>query len=525
LLGKERHLGFIISQGLHGIEREALRVDTNGRLALTPHPRVLGSALTHPQITTDYSESLLELITPARNDISAVFNELEAAHRFVYNKIDNELLWNQSMPAYLPTEEKIPIAYYGVSHIGTLKSIYRRGLALRYGKRMQCIAGIHYNYSLSEDFWGALKKFEGISGTTKNFQSESYIALIRNFRRYSWLLMYLFGSSPALSKCFLDDDLHRLDSFHGLEALDRETLYMPYATSLRMSDLGYASKAQASLSPQFNSLDDYIKNLSLAVSTPYPPYAKVGTHRNGERIQINTNILQIENEYYSIIRPKRVTKPGEQPIQALSMRGVQYIEVRCIDIDPFEPLGISLETSHFLDAFLLFCTFHDSPLISTEENIENAENFSLVVKEGRRPGLKLRQKGKYVSLQTWGQQLIEKISSLVLLLDSHRNDGAYMKSLTKQALKLKFTEETPSARILATLLRNKESFGSFSLRQSKEHAAYFRAYPPSTEERTYFDKLTRVSLSEQETLEQTQSGDFDSFIELYHASTLGNIKF
>lgn len=517
LLGQEQHRG-LLGQGLRGIERETLRVEPDGRLALTPHPRALGSALTQPQITTDYSESLLEFITPAEHDIATALTELDTIHRFVYTKLGDELLWSQSMPAHLPAEEQIPIAWYGTSHMGTLKHVYRRGLALRYGKRMQCIAGIHYNYSLAEGVWQTLQQAEGASGTPVHFQSESYIALVRNFRRYSWLLMYLFGASPALSKCFLDGRDHRLDE------LDKDTLYLPYATSLRMSDLGYTSEAQARLTPQFNSLDSYIKSLARAVSQPYPPYAEIGTHRNGEWVQINTNILQIENEYYSTIRPKRVINSGERPIQALSARGVQYIEVRCMDIDPFEPMGINLETSRFLDAFLLFCALDDSPLTSDEESLENTENFARAVKEGRRPGLQLRRDGNPVGLQTWGKELLERIGAAAELLDAQRSDGAHAASLAKQSLKLDQVELTPSAQVLAILRDNKESFGSFALRLSKEHAAYFLANPPSPEERNYYDKMAATSLSEQESLERSQTGDFDTFVAAYRASTLGNMS-
>ena len=422
------------------------------------------------------------------------------------------------MPASLPAEEQIPIAWYGSSHIGMLKHVYRRGLALRYGKRMQCIASIHYNYSLAEGVWPALQQAEDAVGTATHFQSESYIALMRNFHRYSWLLMYLFGASPALSKCFLDGRAHRLDQ------LDKDTLYLPYATSLRMSDLGYTSEAQARLTPQFNSLDSYIKSLARAVSQPYPPYAEIGTHRNGEWVQINTNILQIENEYYSTIRPKRVINTGERPIQALSARGVQYIEVRCLDIDPFEPMGINLEISRFLDAFLLFCALDDSPLTSDKESLENTENFSRAVKEGRRPGLQLRRDGNPVSLQTWGPELLQRIAPAAALLDAQRSDDAHAASLAQQQLKLESPELTPSARVLAILQQNQESLASFALRQSKLHAAHFLAHPPTPEERNYFDSMAAKSLSEQESLERTQTGDFDTFVAAYRASTLGNMS-
>jgi len=339
----------LLKQCLHGIERECLRVTDEGRLAQTPHPEALGSALTNEQITTDYSESLLEFITPALADPAQVLENLDEIHRFVYTKLGSEYLWSPSMPCALPAEEDIPIAEYGSSNIGKLKHVYRKGLALRYGRTMQCIAGIHYNFSLPEALWPLLRASEGSAEEARDYQSSAYIALIRNFRRYSWLLMYLFGASPTLDKGFLRGRPHQL------EELDAETLFLPYATSLRMSDLGYQSNAQAGLTPCYNNLASYTDSLRKAVGTPYPPYVEVGTHVDGEWVQLNTNILQIENEYYSNIRPKRVTYTGERPIQALTSRGVQYVEVRCLDINPFLPVGIDLTEARFLDAFLLFC--------------------------------------------------------------------------------------------------------------------------------------------------------------------------
>ncbi|RYE69181.1 MAG: glutamate--cysteine ligase, partial [Oxalobacteraceae bacterium] len=310
LLGKREHLS-LLEHCLHGIERECLRVTSEGRLAQTPHPEALGAALTHEQITTDYSESLLEFITPALPNPADTLSSLDKIHRFAYTKLGSEYLWSPSMPCPLPAEEDIPIAYYGTSNIGQLKYVYRKGLALRYGKTMQCIAGIHYNFSLPEQLWPLLKEAEGFVGTDRDYQSTAYIALIRNFRRYSWLLMYLFGASPALDAGFLRGRSHQL------EVLDADTLYLPYATSLRMSDLGYQSNAQAGLTPCYNDLASYTDSLREAVATPYAPYVEVGTHKDGEWVQLNTNILQIENEYYSNIRPKRVTYTGERPIQAL----------------------------------------------------------------------------------------------------------------------------------------------------------------------------------------------------------------
>ncbi|SDH04970.1 glutamate-cysteine ligase [Pseudomonas benzenivorans] len=512
LLGERANLS-LLSQCLHGIERECLRVDSDGQLALTPHPLALGSALTHPQITTDYSESLLEFITPAEPDPATTLADLEQIHRFAYSKLDGEYLWSPSMPCALPDEETIPIARYGDSHIGRLKYVYRKGLALRYGKTMQCIAGIHYNFSLPDSLWALLQQAEGDSRSARDYQSARYIGLIRNFRRYSWLLMYLFGASPALDQGFMRGRPHKL------QQLDADTLYLPYATSLRMSDLGYQSSAQAGLTPCYNDLASYTDSLRQAVGTPYPPYVEIGTQKDGEWLQLNTNILQIENEYYSNIRPKRVTHSGERPIQALMARGVQYVEVRCLDINPFLPLGIDLVEARFLDAFLLFCALQDSPLLQSGECHACTDNFLKVVKEGRRPGLHLQRQGQPVALHAWAHELLDSIQPLADLLDQSHGGNAHGQALQSQRGKLDDPSLTPSAQVLAQLQQG-ESFTQFALRQSKQHAEYFRSQPLSAEQQAAFEAAARQSLHEQAELEAHEEGDFDSFAAAYQASIL-----
>ncbi len=521
--------GTLLSQGLRGIEREALRIDAHGELALTPHPAALGSALTNSQITTDYSESLLEFITPAEHDATTVLDKLDQIHRFTYARLGGELISSQSMPCHLPDEAQIPIAWYGQSHIGMLKHVYRRGLALRYGKAMQCISGIHYNFSLPQATWNALREAENASESKQDFQSEAYVALIRNFHRYSWLLMYLFGASPTLSTEFLQGRPHQLNT------LSDDTLFLPYATSLRMSDLGYQNNAQAGLVPPYNTLGDYMRSLSRAVQQPYAPYAEMGTKRDGEWIQINTNVLQIENEFYATIRPKRVIHSGERALEALHARGVEYIEVRCMDIDPFEPLGIHLATTRFLDAFLLFCALEDSPPTSDAEGQENIFNFSRTVKQGRRPGLQLQRRGSAIGLQEWGLELLDSIAAAASLLDENyaaladqsvacavRDESTqpHSDSLTLLRARLMDAELTPSAQVLAAVKAHGGSLANFALEQSQVHAAAFLARPLSTEELAYFDQLAQASLKEQAQMEENPSGDFDQFIADYEARTL-----
>jgi len=517
LLDDDAHRA-LLGQGLRGIERETLRIDSAGHLARTPHPARLGAALTHPQITTDYAEALVEFITPAEHDISITLHKLDAIHRYAYTKLGDEMLWSESMPCELPAEEDIAIADYGSSNIGMLKHVYRRGLALRYGKAMQCIAGIHYNYSLSEKLWQVLLADDGVAAERRmplrDFQSESYIALIRNFRRYSWLLMYLFGASPALSTSFLRGRAHTLETLSG------DTLFLPYATSLRMSDLGYQNDAQSGLTPHENSLESYVTTLTDAVNRPYPPYQALGAKQDGEWIQLSTNVLQIENEYYSTIRPKRVIRTGERPIQALCQRGVQYIEVRCLDVDPFEPVGISVETGRFLDAFLLFCALDASPPIPVQDSAVHARNFARTVKEGRRPGLSLERAGEDVALTTWASELIERIRPVAALLDDqHNEDGVHAASLAVQQAKIDNPALTPSARVLNDV-RAIGSFAAFGLRQSALHAAYFRDSALMPAEAALFDELAAASKAEQAAIEAAPGPDFDAFVAAYNSSKL-----
>ncbi len=512
LLAESTHLP-LLSQCLHGIERECLRVDARGQLAMTPHPAALGSALTHPQITTDYSEALLEFITGTDQDPQNTLAELEAIHRFSYAKLGDEFLWSPSMPCPLPSEADIPIAEYGSSNIGRLKHVYRQGLALRYGKTMQCIAGIHYNFSLPEALWPVLQADDGDASSAQDYRSTRYIAVIRNFRRYSWLLMYLFGASPALDAGFLRGRQHQL------ETLDADTLYLPYATSLRMSDLGYQNNAQAGLTPCYDNLDSYTESLFRAVSTPYAPYEAMGIkNAAGNWQQLNTNVLQIENEYYSNIRPKRVTATGERPLQALRARGIQYIEVRCLDINPFLPLGIDASEAHFLDAFLLFCALNDSPCLADGECSVATENFLKVVKDGRRPGLELQRCGENVQLSDWAGQLLDQIAQIAALLDRSHGDARHATALAEQRAKIADSSLTPSARVLDELRRSGESFSQFSMRQTQAHADYFRSRAPSPAELAQFEAAAQQSLERQAAMEAEDELDFDSFVAEYQRS-------
>jgi len=508
----QRHLP-LVAASLRGIEKEGLRIDHQGYLAQTPHPQALGSALTHPRITTDYSEALLELITQTHTDTDALIAELRRTHRYVATALaeSGETMWNHSMPGHLPLDEaEIPIAWYGTSNTGMLKHVYRRGLAERYGKRMQCIAGVHYNFSLHDEIWGLLD-LPGKSHDDR--RSHGYIALIRNFTRYSWLLMFLFGASPVVARDFLRD------SSHHLQSLDADTLYLPYATSLRMSDLGYQSPVQAQLKLCYNDLETFLARLHDLVTRPWPDYARIGTHRDGQWIQLNNYILQIENEYYSTIRPKRVTERGERPITALAERGVQYVEVRCLDIDPYAPQGISASTARFLDAFLLYCALQDSPLFAPDGHCNHsAENFALVVRAGRTPGLMLNRDGESIALQQWGHDLLDGIAACAALLDESYGGTRYAQAVAGEREKLDAPEATPSGRFLAALTEHKVSFYEYARELSTKQARVLCDERLAEQERADYVAMAHASLTEQARIEASDAIDFDSYVARYEAA-------
>ncbi|MFV9474381.1 glutamate--cysteine ligase [Advenella sp. RU8] len=500
----------ILTRTMRGIEREGLRVNREGHLSRQSHPLALGSALTHPHITTDYSESLLELITGTHTTVESLLQELRQVHQFVMQQVSQESLWMQSMPAVLPSEAEIPIAWYGTSNSGMLKHVYRRGLAERYGKKMQCIAGVHYNFSLPPDLWHLLE-YQG--NTHQEQQSNGYLALIRNFTHYSWLLMYLFGASPAVSKSFL------ADTPHDLQTLDHDTLYLPYATSLRMSDLGYQNDAQAALTLCYNDLGSFVSKMYNAVTQPWPAYEKIGTHRDGEWIQLNTNVLQIENEFYSSIRPKRTTARGERPVTALMERGIQYVEVRCLDIDPFEPVGIADTTCHFMDAFLLFCAVNESRCLPFDGPCEICQdNFKHVVKNGRKPGLTLNNEGNSISLQDWGHQILDQVNLYAKELDIAYSTTQYSAAVELQRQKLDNAGLTPSARLLSELRESGLSLHDYTLLKSQEKSdeLRFAELPPEVDQQ--FKTMAQDSILEQKELEASDTESFEAYVEHYHAS-------
>ncbi len=497
-----------------GIEKECLRVTQEGCISRRPHPAALGSALTNPFITTDFSEALLEFITPKGQTIGDCLGTLETIHRFTLAHLDDqEILWASSMPCPAGTKGEVPIANYGSSNIGRLKRLYRTGLSWRYDSLMQAIAGLHYNFSMPDAFWQPYQRMLGHQGALKDFRTERYLHLIRNFHRHSWLLLYLFGASPAAATSFVEGREHRL------QRMATGTMYLPNATCLRMGRLGYQSEAQRSLFVCYNDLPTYVECLQDAMQTPYPPYEDIGHQVDGEHRQINVNLLQLENEFYSTIRPKRVARDGARPLDALVQDGIEYVELRTFDLNPFLPLGIDAEQIRFIDAFLLHCLLGESPQCDRAEFFEVAENILRVVEEGRDTSITLQRGGRAVRLADWGGEFLADMQHAAALIDRFQGSG-HVQSVVRQEEKLRDPSLTPSGMMVDAMQRDGSSFCEFSMAISKRHAQGLLGKPLQEDERKLMEKTAAESLVRQreiETADAIGGKGFDEFLRDWNA--------
>ncbi len=494
-----------------GIEREGLRVLPEGKLSNKGHFTGLGSALTHPNITTDYAETLLEFITPVSQSPEQSIAQLQDIQKYTLSHIDGELIWPMSMPCFVENDDDITIAQYGSSNIATMKTVYRQGLKNRYGSMMQVIAGIHFNFSFSAQFWQVLQKIDKSTAKRQDYISDKYFATLRNYKRFCWLIPYLYGSSPAICASFLQNKPTNLPFKRSKSGY----LYLEYATSLRMSDLGYTNDEQAGLQISYNSLDSYLAGVKQAINLDSAKFSEIGIKVDGKYKQLNSHVLQIENELYAPIRPKQVAKSGEKPSEALASRGVEYIEVRALDINPFADTGISVEQIYFLDIFLTYCTLMDSADLD-EKNQQCAEqNMAEVVIRGRDPELRLHDGEQPKSIAQWGGELFDEMKFVAQLLDQAYATDKYCLALATERQKLFNSQLTPSAKILATVVEQQQSLIKYSLdlatsyREKSLNSAY-QHY-----DLEYFDRTANASVEQQREIENADQLTFDQFLQQY----------
>ena len=492
-----------------GFEKESLRV-VNSSISQQLHPELLGSALCNHYITTDFSEAQLELVTPPLDDKIKGLKFLEDIHHFVSCNIEDEILWPFSMPVAINAEEEIPIAYYGPSNLGVFKQIYRNGLSHRYGRMMQAISGVHYNYSVPESIWQS-SLFKNMDIDSKRVRSTAYFNMLRNIYRINWLILYLFGASPTIARNFLTEDNH------SFKQLDKQTLFLPYATSLRMSNFGYQNASRKKLDVSINSITEYVSDLRKATNTAHSEFAKIQKKNNNYQAQINENILQIDEEYYAVARAKSKIISDERTTKKLNQSGVDFIELRSLDLNPFSRIGIDTETTFFLETLLAYCFIKQGQHFTDDEIKNINHNDALVAKQGREPRLDLLKNGKTISLKDWGNQIMEKLYPIAASLD--RKGGRYSIAIDNAKEKINNPSLTLSAQLLELLSTDNNSFLELGMsigKENKEH--YLKRKKSKSKSWDLLDKEAKKSLVEQKVLEENDSLSFESYIENYFKS-------
>ncbi len=500
---------------LRGIERESLRMQSTGFLSQASHPKALGSALTHPHITTDYAEALMEFITPPQDSIQKALDYLTDVHAIAHRHLEHdEKLWPLSMPCMLDdSDDSIRLAQYGSSNIGRFKTLYRHGLGVRYGRRMQTISGVHYNLSFPDSVFEALQQHETDEHlknlSLQDYRSHRYFGLIRNFIRLSPLVIFLLGASPSVCQCFMTGREH-----HLLPLL-KGTLFLPYATALRMGDFGYQNTAQKKLGIHYNDLTGYLDGLQKAVKTPYLPFSRLGlSNEQGEPIQINDHVLQIENEYYSLVRPKQVPQAGETPSEALQKRGVAYVELRAVDVNPYSPIGIDETTAGFLEVLALHCLLQDSPDLLEAEQQQIERNQAEVVNRGRAPNACILDAQGEHALEEWSRVQLRNMQPLAALLDQSYATTLYSTACMEMSKRVEEVQETLSAQVIADTLHSGGTW-SFGSAMAQQHALSYEQHPLSPDTLAYFDGLVEQSLQQQQQLEQDHTLSFEQYLADY----------
>lgn len=503
----------------HGIERETLRIKPDGGLAQSPHQLTLGAALTHEFITTDFSESLLEFITPPEVSVKKTIAQLNDVHKFAVSNIGDERLWPMSMPCFIEDQDAIPIANFGTSNVGKMKTLYRVGLKNRYGSMMQAISGVHFNFSLPNEFWQqwlektSTKNSDDVSGKAvdKDAISAAYFGLIRNYRRFCWLIPYLYGASPAICGSFIKGKETDLP----FKKLGQGTYYLPYATSLRMSDLGYTNSAQSGLNICYNQVDSYIESLRAAINQPSSAFQKFADKKDGEYQQLNANVLQIENELYSPIRPKQPTQSLEKPSEALDKRGVSYVEVRALDVNPFSAIGIEENQFYFLDVFLMYCVTRPSDLMDAQQYDETEVNLSAVVDHGRDPEIMLLNEQQPIGLSDWALQLFSDMQEVALVLDEANNTTHYSVALELEKQKILDPSLTPSAKILQKLINEQCDNGALGLALAEDYKQQLIDSDYQFMDAEELAEHANLSIEKQRIIEQQDNISFDDFLSGY----------
>lgn len=420
-----------------GLEKENVRVTERGNLALTPHPKAFGDREKNPYIKTDFSESQLEMVTPVCNTLDEVYSFICNLNKVVSLEImkNGEFLWPQSNPPILPREEEIPIAKLS----NRADELYRENLSEKYGKKKQVISGIHYNFSFKEEFIKLLYKELKVKKDFREFKDDIYLRMARNFQKYHWLLIYLTGASPVFHESYIDEIKEE-----G-EKLRDDSYYIKDDTSLRNSSYGYKNKKDYYVS--YNSIEEYasdIKNL------------------------VKDKEIQSIKEYYNPIRLKSLG--SEDMLESLLNKGIDYLEVRLLDLDPLSIQGVSKETLYLVHLFMIYTLLKENEEITYKEQEEFFKNHDMVSLKGRNEEAVIYENGVPVLLKDKGREILSEIGEIVEILFSSNEK---FKNVIKRALeKINNPNYTISEKLIKDI--KEEGYVNFHMRLAKEYLNNFK---------------------------------------------------
>ncbi|AWP25179.1 MULTISPECIES: bifunctional glutamate--cysteine ligase GshA/glutathione synthetase GshB [Paenibacillus] len=417
-------------RGHFGLEKENVRVDQDGKLALTPHPKAFGSKTENPYIQTDFSESQIEMITPAFESIEETYDFMEALQDIVSVELEGEYLWPSSNPPMLPEEKEIPIAKMS----DLIADEYRSELADKYGRKRQLLSGIHYNFSFDEKFLAKLYDIQERHKDFKEFKDAIYFKVARNLMRYRWLLIYLTGASPVFDNTYIQQCVNLADSH------DNKSYYFPIMNSLRNSMCGYRNEKSYYVS--FNSAKEYVHDLNRL---------------------IQKNELLSVKEFYSPVRLK--TTKGINPCQELVEDGVAYLELRFMDINPLHKIGISKEMMHFIHLFILFMLLKVDESFHEEDQRIADVNQDQVIMEGIKGYLNEPEYSQF-TMEEMALAVIDEMKDMVQLLFPKNEDFQHILDDEKQ--KILHTELNVASRVKSDI--QKSSYLTYHLEKAKIYA-------------------------------------------------------
>lgn len=420
-----------------GLEKENVRVTESGNLALTPHPKAFGDREKNAYIKTDFSESQLEMVTPVCNTLEEVYSFICNLNKVVSLEImkNGEFLWPQSNPPILPREEEIPIAKLSNRE----DELYRENLSYKYGKKKQVISGIHYNFSFKEEFIKLLYKELKVEKDFREFKDDIYLRMARNFQKYHWLLIYLTGASPVFHESYIDEI--KKDG----EILGEDSYYIKDDTSLRNSSYGYKNKKDYYVS--YNSIGEYaseIKNL------------------------VKDKEIQSIKEYYNPIRLKSLG--SEDMLESLLHKGIDYLEVRLLDLDPLSIQGVSKETLYLVHLFMIYTLLKENKEITYKDQEEFFKNHDMVALKGRNEDAVIHENGVPVLLKDKGREILSEMDEIVEILFSNNEE---FKNVIKRALeKINNPHDTISEKLIKDI--KEEGYINFHMRLAKEYLNNFK---------------------------------------------------